>query len=256
MLQWTDAHCHFDFPVFDQQRERHWQWCQTLGVSTLLIPGVTLRQSRVLPDLCRDHRWYWCAGLHPYFAHEHQWSHLDELADVARQPDCTAIGEFGLDYVIADSEEAKKQQWSLFDSQLALAQQLKLPVVLHVRKAHDQVAQRLRQRQFTEGGLVHAFSGSVQQAKAYLDRGLKLGLGGAITHPRASRLRRTVTSLPSDAWLLETDAPDMTPAFWQGPNSPAAIPLIAQVLAHVKRQSLAQIAAQNEQLFSRLFLKP
>lgn len=254
MLEWIDSHCHYDFEVFEPQRLQHWQWCQTLGLMGLLIPGVSLQQSQALQTLCASQtNWWHAVGLHPYFIDQHRPEHLDALVSLARQSHCVAIGEFGLDYVLAKTDEQRQQQWWWFDQQLQLAHRLNLPVVLHVRKAHDQVAQRLRQRQFTAGGLVHGFSGSVQQAKAYLDCGLALGLGGAVTHPRAQKLRQSVSKLPANAWLLETDAPDMTPAFLASGNTPAMIPLIAQILARLKRQSLAQIAAQNQQLFHEQF---
>ncbi len=182
MHKWIDSHCHFDFDAFSPQRLKHWQWCQQQGVHALLIPGITLAQSQRLASVCRHQPWWWSVGLHPYFMSQHQPGDVEQLAGLIR-PGCVAIGEFGLDFVLAQSEAEREVQWQLFDQQLALAQQLKLPVVLHVRKAHDQVAQRLRQRQFSFGGVVHAFTGSEQQAKAYLDCGLHLGLGGRLRIP-------------------------------------------------------------------------
>ncbi|GGY44273.1 deoxyribonuclease [Bacterioplanes sanyensis] len=256
MHKWIDSHCHYDFDVFSSVRQQHWQWCQQQGIQALLIPGITLAQSQRLADFCRHQPWLWSVGLHPYFMAQHRAGEVEQLAGLIR-PGCVAIGEFGLDYVVARSDHERHLQWQLFDQQLALAQQLKLPIILHVRKAHDQVAQRLRQRQFSYGGVVHAFTGSEQQAKAYLDCGLHLGLGGAFTHVRAQRLRRTVKALPLSAWLLETDAPDMAPAFIhrdQLPaNSPAMIPLYGQLLAHLVSLPLAQIALQTTETFGTVF---
>lgn len=120
-------------------------------------------------------------------------------------------------------------------------------MILHIRGMHDEACSYLRQKRFTHGGIVHAFSGSEQQAKAWLDLGFKLGIGGAMTHPRAHKLRRTIRAIPLEAWLLETDSPDMKSAFWAGKhNSPRAIPLLAACLAALKDRTLADIALAQQ----------
>lgn len=254
-LRWIDSHCHFDFAAFGHNREQHWQWLQSLGVAGLIIPGVTRIQGQQLPLLCANKPWLYAQGLHPYFLDQHQQQDLNWLEQqLQRDPQVIAVGEVGLDKVLAKDEQQQKQQWHYFRAQIALAKQYKKPLILHVRAMHDQAASFLRQQQFSQGGIVHAFSGSQQQAKAWLDLGFKLGIGGAMTHPRASKLRATVAALPLQAWLLETDSPDMRSAFWrEAVHSPAAIPCLAAILAALQKTTLAQVAQVQQQSLQQLW---
>jgi TatD DNase family protein len=123
-----------------------------------------------------------------------------------------------------------------------LAQSLQLPVILHVRKSYDEIAAMVRRLGFKQGGVVHAFSGSEQQGLALIKLGFLLGIGGAISHSRAIKLRKTVTQLPLESLVLETDSPDMKPAFLNGPrNSPVSILLLAQIVASLKQCSLDEV---------------
>lgn len=246
---WCDTHCHFDFPIFEQQREQHWHWLQTLGLKALVIPGISREQGLVLAALCQHKPWFYAQGLHPYFMAQHN---LEDLYWLEQQlqydQKIIAVGEIGLDRFILKNEQELILQQEYFYQQIELAQQYSKPVILHIRGMHDQAASFLRRKQFGCGGIVHAFSGSQQQAKNWLDLGFKLGLGGAFTHSRAHKLRDTIAALPISSWLLETDSPDMLSAFWRGPHhSSAAIPCLAACLAAIKKKSLADIAIVQQQ---------
>jgi TatD DNase family protein len=120
-----------------------------------------------------------------------------------------------------------------------------------VRKAYDEIAAMIRRLGFSYGGIIHAFSGSTQQGQALIKLGFKLGIGGALSHTRATKLRKTVSLLPLDAIVLETDSPDMKPAFLSGcRNSPISLLLLAQIVASVKQCSLDQVifASNNNTL--------
>ena len=249
-----DSHCHFDFAAFDQNREEQWQLAQRLGVAGLIIPGVSREQGIRLPAFCRDKPWFYALGLHPYCLEQHQPQDLDWLEQQLRE-DATvlAVGEIGLDKTLAAGDSVHmEQQWQYFNAQVALAQRYGKRLILHIRGMHDEACSFLRQSGFTHGGIVHAFSGSEQQGRAWLALGFKLGIGGALTHPRAQRLRRTVAALPAEAWLPETDSPDMRPAFWAGDNnSPAALPLLAACLAALHQIRLEQaVDGFNQSLMS------
>lgn len=253
-LTWIDSHCHFDFAVFDEWREQHWQWLTSLGLAALIIPGVSRQQGQQLPVLCMDKPWFYGQGLHPYFLPQHRLDDLDWLERcLQNDQQILAIGEIGLDKILAYEDEAKLSlQRQYFALQVELAIQYKKPLILHIRGMHDEAASFLRHKGFSHGGVVHAFSGSVQQAKAWLDLGFRLGIGGAMTHPRAQKLRKTISTLPLQAWLLETDSPDMPSAFWKNPpHSPAAIPCLAAILASLHKKTLAEIAiAQQQELLA------
>ena len=251
---WFDSHCHFDFAALDHEREPQWALAQRSGVSGLLIPGVHRQQGEHLAAFCQNRPFYYALGLHPYFLSRHKEDDLLWLEQALQQPDVIAVGEAGLDWMLALTSEQRQQQWFWFRAQVALAQTYELPMILHIRGAHDEAASFLRQQRFRTGGMVHAFSGSEQQGNAWRKLGFRLGIGGAMSHPRAHKLRRTVAALPLESWLLETDSPDMQPAFWNGVNnSPASIPLLAAMLASLHRVSLTELALRLEQNLLQTF---
>lgn len=255
LYPWFDSHCHFDFAAFTPEREAHWRWLQGLGLVGLMIPGISREQGQTLPALCRDQPWYYAQGLHPYFQAKHQLSDLDWLEDQLRQDaQICALGEIGLDLPTAKAQHNEPTQWQFFSAQVQLAQAYRKPLILHIRGYHDQACAFLRQQKFTQGGIVHAFSGSAPQAKAWLDLGFRLRLGGVIAQPSANRMRQLVQELPLAAWLLETDSPDMKAAFWGQPSySPAAIPLLAAIVAALKDTNLAAVAASQQQQLLNLW---
>ncbi|OUS37083.1 hypothetical protein A9R00_11195 [Oleispira antarctica] len=257
---WIDSHCHFDFENFDAHRESHWQLLQNYGCAGLVIPGVKAKQWPKLISLCRDKPWGFALGLHPYFLDQHQEGGLQQLEDscleqlskqtFSEASGLVAVGEFGLDLMLEQSTH--NLQAELCRQQLLIAEKMNLPVILHIRKAYDEVAAMVRRTGFSQGGIVHGFSGSYQQGMALVDLGFKLGVGGAMSHPRANKLRTTIARLPLSSLVLETDAPDMRPAFWQGPdNSPLSLLLLAQIVASLHDQPLDEaILLSNNNVLS------
>jgi TatD DNase family protein len=153
------------------------------------------------------------------------------------------VGEIGLDFCQEGLDPARQQ--ALFEAQLVLARSAGLPVLLHARKAHDQVLATLK-RLRVRGGIAHAFNGSLQQAGKYLDLGFCLGFGGMLTFERSLRLRPLARALPIEAIVLETDAPDLTVAAHRGSrNSPAYLPEVLSALAEVRDADPAELAAQT-----------
>ena len=151
-----------------------------------------------------------------------------------------AVGEIGLDFYLSNHD--KLIQIALFEKQLKVAATFNLPVILHVRKAHDQVILLLRKYSI-KGGIVHSFNGSEQQAKDYIKLGFLLGVGGAISYSRATRLRNMFSKLPLSTLVLETDAPDMPLQDQKGKrNSPEFIPHILDILVELRPESASAIA--------------
>ncbi len=239
-----DSHCHLDFPVFDSRRDEILARCQRQGLRGIVVPAVSRVNWSRLRRVCEKYELLHPAlGLHPLFMMQHGENDVAALALALERQRPLALGEIGLDFYHGREDAADQQ--ALFEAQLELAEQFHLPVILHVRKAHDTVLACLR-RYKLQGGIVHAFAGSRQQAEHYLALGFKLGLGGAMTHPRARRLRRLASELPLSALVLETDAPDMLPA-WQheGPNTPENIPRYCQLLADLRTLPCEQVATQT-----------
>lgn len=252
MMHLIDSHCHLDFPDFDTDRNHILQQCQHLGINHIIIPATVRSRWPGLLALCEQSPLLYPAlGLHPMFMHEHQSDDIAALEQSLTASSPIAIGEIGLDFYINDAD--KTAQIELFTAQIKLAERFQLPVILHVRKAHDEVLKILRQHSLT-GGIVHAFNGSQQQAEHYMQQGFVFGVGGAITYSRASKLRRLFSELPLDHILLETDAPDM-PLFGQihARNSPLNLPVIMATLIQLRPESEQQLAEAMYATCQRLF---
>jgi len=236
-----DSHCHLDFEQFDSDREQLLGRCQQLGISKLIVPGVQASRWERLIHICGQSALLFPAiGLHPLFMEQHSNSDLLALTELLKQYPIVAIGEIGLDFYLKDHD--KQGQIDLFCQQLELAQQHNLPVLLHIRKAHDHALSILKKYPVS-GGIVHAFNGSLQQAEQYQKLGFHFGIGGAITHPRATRLRALVSALPLASLVLETDSPDMPLyAVESDRNSPENIPLILATLSELRQESMEEIA--------------
>ncbi|OUR64267.1 DNAase [Methylophaga sp. 42_25_T18] len=249
-----DSHCHLDFNVFDDDRSTVLANCQQLGINDIIIPGVTANTWDRLLTVCQQSTMLHPAlGMHPMFMDQHQAEYIDQLNAYVSEHKPVAIGEIGLDFYIADHD--KQSQIELFEQQLAIAHQHNLPVILHVRKAHDQTLALLKKHQIT-AGIVHAFSGSEQQANNYIKQGFLLGIGGVITHERATRLRKLFSSLPLSNIVLETDAPDMPLANMPDiRNTPENIPRIVATLAELRAESQEQIADISSQNVRQIFLQ-
>jgi TatD DNase family protein len=178
--------------------------------------------------------------MHPVYLQEHQQRDVLALADAVARHRPVAIGEMGLDWQIKDLDRTRQQQ--LLEAQLEIAQSVGLPLVLHVRKAHDAMLNTLK-RYRLNGGFCHAFNGSLQQAARYVDMGFGLGFGGMLTFERSKHLRRLAADLPLDAMVLETDAPDMTVASHQYQrNSPTYLPEVLTHLAALRGLAETEVA--------------
>ncbi len=252
-----DTHPHLDFPDFDADRDTLLQHSRAAGVQRMLVLGVYQQNWQRLWDLVeRTEGLYAAFGLHPVYLDQHRPEHLDELRGwlerLRGHPKLCALGEFGLDYYVEGLDPERQQ--ALFEAQLGLAAEFDLPVLLHVRRAHARTIATLKKFRLPRAGIVHAFSGSREEAKEYRKLGFLLGLGGAATWPQAQRMHRVIAALDDDAIVLETDAPDMTPAMHAGErNSPQFLPEICTALASLRGQTPQQLAAVSTANACRLF---
>lgn len=248
-----DTHCHFDVEEFDADRVEVASRTVAAGVDTVVVPGyVASRWGRLL-EVCESlgaPRLLPVPGLHPCYIDQHEPAHLDALEDLlGRRREIVAVGEIGLDYFLTElkSPQAKEKQQFFFRAQLVLAARHRKPVILHVRKAHADVIRLLHELKFKEGGIVHAYSGGVEEARHYAKLGFHLGVGGPLTYDQSRRLRDVVRAMPLETLVLETDAPDMTPQQHRQPgrsrtrNSPEFLPAVAAALAELKQMALEEI---------------
>lgn len=244
----VDTHCHLDAAEFDADREAVFAAAKVgVGgtVSAMVVPAVERANFGAVASVCRA--FPGCApayGIHPLYVARARPEDLDALrATLAREP-AVAVGEIGLDRHVEPRDDAAQEFY--FVAQLRLARELGLPVLLHVRRAIDPILAHLRRERACGaiGGIAHAFNGSREQAEAFIRLGFKLGFGGAMTFPGSKRIRALAATLPLDAIVLETDAPDIPPAWKNGArNTPADLPPIAATLAELRGISLAAVAA-------------
>jgi TatD DNase family protein len=241
VMELIDTHCHLDVAEFAADRLEVLGRARRAGVTGQVIPAIHAVGWPLLMELCLEEAGLYPAlGMHPIYLAQHRPEHLDELRALIERERPVAIGEIGLDYFVEALDRAGQQQ--LFEAQLKVARDYQLPVLLHVRKAHDQVLAALR-RIRVPGGIAHAFNGSAQQAQQYLDLGFKLGFGGTVTYDRALNIRRLAVELPLEAIVLETDAPDIPLASRRGErNSPEYLPEVAQAIAQLRGIDVAEVA--------------
>ena len=244
MNELVDSHCHLDFPAFDADRDELINECKSKSIGKFIVPGITRSTWPRLNKLSNLHPECFPAyGLHPYFIEAHQPTDINQLEIFIQAHHSIAIGEIGLDYYIKDTNRDKQKQ--IFHDQLRLAADVALPVILHVRKAHDEVIQALRRFKI-KGGTVHAFNGSLQQAQHYISLGFKLGFGGALISKQARHLRKLAKDLPLQSLVLETDAPDMRSVnHYERRNTPLTLLEVRNTLVSLRHESAEQISEQT-----------
>lgn len=250
-----DTHCHLDAAEFDVDRAQCVAAAQQAGISQIVIPAIERANFATVAAVCREYPLCQPAfGIHPLYVQSAHVEDLEVLREILRTQNALAVGEIGLDYFVAERDEALQREYFL--AQLKIARALDLPVILHGRRAIDAVLQCLRQVPVC-GGIAHAFNGSPQQAAAFIQLGFKLGFGGAMSYARALRIRALAAELPLDALVLETDAPDLSPAWRHGQrNTPDQLAPLARVLAELRgipREEVIRATSANaKQVFRGL----
>ena len=260
MAPWIDTHCHLDAPEFAPDRDQVRERAAQAGIGLCVLPAVEVANFDTVRDLAHTHSDSYALGIHPLCtgrAADADLLLLDRaLAQRRGDARLVAVGEIGLDFFVPGLD-AERQEF-FYREQLVLARKHGLPVVLHVRRSADRLLKGLRGAGVT--GIAHAFNGSEQQARQFIELGFKLGFGGNVTYDRAQQIRRLATGLPLDALVMETDSPDIPPHWLyataqqreagraQGRNEPGELPRIAQVLADLRGmpvEALAEATTRN-----------
>jgi len=252
MIELFDSHAHLDVAEFDSDRNDVLARARAAGVTQQVVPAIGVAGFAKLRDLCSSEAGLHPAyGLHPMFLADHRPEHLDELATWIQRNPPVAVGECGLDFYV-EGLDAETQR-TYFRRQLELAREFDLPVVLHARRAVDEVIAALRGVGSLRG-VVHSFSGSVEQAQQLWKMGFCIGLGGPITYPRARRLRELVATMPLEFLLLETDSPDQPLHGHQGArNEPSRLVEVCECVAALRRADAEEIAVATTRNAAHLF---
>ena len=253
MPAWIDTHCHLDASAFDDDRDEVVGRAREAGVAQMVLPAIHAGNFNAVRDLAHRHGLAYALGIHPLYVDGVPDGELGLLRDALERwrddPRLVAVGEIGLDHFVPAADPGRHERF--YAEQLRLAREFGLPAIVHVRRSADALLKHLRRHPV--GGIVHAFNGSEQQALAFVNLGLRLGFGGAMTFDRALQIRRLAQGLPAEALVVETDAPDIPPhwlyrtaaqraAGEQARNEPAELPRIAAVLAGLRGWSVEKTA--------------
>lgn len=232
-MELVDSHCHLDADDLTAELESVLNRAHSIGVAQIVIPAISARLWPRLRAIAAKVRGaYPPYGLHPMYLAEHRDEHLATLAEWVEREQPVAIGECGLDYYLPELDRQRQQ--ALFVAQIRLARDLELPLIIHARRAVDDVYKFLRRFPGVRG-VVHSFAGSLEQARRLVDLGFLVGIGGPVTYPRARRLRRVVQALPDNAFVLETDAPDQPGFAHRGErNEPSYLDGVLTVVASLR----------------------
>ncbi len=255
-----DTHCHLDAAEFDLDRDAVIARAQQENIQAIVIPAVDAGNFERVRALAHTFdQGFYALGIHPMCVQQASEQDLQLLHTLLKRyrhdSKLVAVGEIGLDFFmpeIAQGAPRQKQEF-FYEAQLALACEFDLPVLLHIRRSQDMVLKYLRRSQ-VQGGIAHAFNGSMQQAHQFVERGFALGIGGAMTYSRALQIRRLAVELPLSALVLETDAPDIAPAWCRDNrrNEPYQVAEIARVLALLRGLSETEILVQTAQTSLRV----
>lgn len=247
-----DSHCHIDDDAFAPDREAVIGRARAAGVAVQVVPAVTAASWPRLKAVCEAFDGLLPAyGLHPMYLEDHRDEHLEQLAAWLERERPVAVGECGLDYYVEGLDGERQRE--LFEAHIRLARDFDLPLIVHGRKAVDDVLKYVRRYPGVRG-VAHSFAGSEQQARMLLDNGFLLGIGGPVTYERAKRLRRVVAAVPLEGLLVETDAPDQPLAGHQGQrNEPARVARVVEVLAELRGTSVEAVAAATTENAKGLF---
>ncbi|MBQ8503641.1 MAG: TatD family hydrolase [Clostridia bacterium] len=234
-----DTHAHYDDGRFDDDRDELLNSLTGKGVSHIINCGCDLKSSKTTLALSQKYAFIYAAvGVHAHEAEEATESDLLEIEELYRNEKVVAVGEIGLDYHYDFSP--RERQLEVFERQLALANKLELPVIVHDREAHEDTMNLLKK--YKPKGVVHCFSGSKEMAAEIVKLGMYIGMGGAVTFKNAKRPVEVMEYLPIERLLLETDAPYMTPVPFRGTRCDSAhIAYTAEKIAEIKKIDVQQL---------------
>lgn len=251
-MRLVDTHTHIDVDAFDADRDAVVARAEAAGVTRQIVPAICADTWPALRDACARHAGLHPGyGLHPVYLAAHRPEHLGQLAEWLERERPVCVGECGLDgYVERLDREAQR---FYLRRQLVLARDFDLPVVLHARRAVEDVIAAIKAVGALRG-VVHSYGGSVEQANQLFKLGFCVGIGGPVTYERANRIRRLVREMPLDFLVLETDAPDQPSATHRGArNEPANLPEIAACIAALRGVSVSRVAEATTANAVRLF---
>ncbi len=260
---WIDSHCHLTADEFREDRDQVLERAAEAGVDTVIAIGAGYgleHNERALELAARDPRLFATIGVHPHDAEQLDDEGRERLRGWLRRPRVVAVGECGLDYFYMNSP--RQIQREVFAEQVALAREIDLPVVIHLRDREEDAYRDLMEIWKREGGgkvegVLHCYSHDLAFARRALDERLYISFSGILTFKRSRELREVAAALPSDRLLVETDAPLLSPEGFRGKrNEPALVRSVGETLAEIQGCSAEEVARETAENTRRLFRLP
>jgi TatD DNase family protein len=250
----TDTHCHLEDPAFDMDRRFVIERMQHAGMTRVLLAGTDLADSQSAAQLAREYPnlLRFAAGIHPHAAQQMDHSMRDALQNLLQEEGAVAVGEIGLDYFRDHSPRADQRR--AFQEQLALAREMNLPIIVHIRDAVEDALAILAEAAPPRVGVWHAFSGDRILAEKAIAMGFYVGAAGPVTYPKATALREAFRTIPLERILVETDAPYLPPQGNRGArNEPVLVGEVIHQLALDRNLTPVEMAAAVRENANRLF---
>jgi len=249
-----DSHAHYDNEQFNKDREALFKRMPEEDIQYIVNIGADLRSSRLSIELAKRYPFIYAAvGVHPHDVTDMKEENLEHLLHLSAYEKVVAIGEIGLDYHYDYSPRSVQKLW--FREQLKLAKALDLPVIVHSREASQDVYDLIMEADLGQAkGVIHAFSGSVEMAKAYVGNGFYIGVGGVLTFKNAKKLKEVVEAIPLSSILIETDAPYLTPVPHRGKrNDSTYLKYVIEEIASIKGITPEQVENATYENAKRFF---
>ena len=247
-----DSHSHLEDAAYELDRLEVMERARASGVSRIINMGSTMSSSVKVVELAERNEWMYAGvGIHP--EEQDEWSEvvMEELRELGCKAKVVCIGEIGLDYYWERDEQRRVRQEEIFMKQVELAEELGLPICVHMRKSEKRMGEMLRGMKVA--GVVHSYSGSEELAYELIGRGWKVGIGGLVT--RSRKLGRLVRKLPREGLVLETDAPYQLPAGYKGRNEPMNVLEVCRAVAELRGESPEEVSEYTDRNVREIYPK-
>ena len=250
-----DSHCHINDELYKDNPAEYINTAKEAGVSEFLIVGFDAKSSGISVNIAEKYpECYAAVGIHPSDAKKAEPGDLDKIKELAKNKKVLAIGEIGLDYYWDKDEAVKEQQKEFFIKQIEIANELNLPISIHCRDAIEDCLKILKENHVNRGGIMHCYAGSLEIAPEFIKLGFLLGFGGTVTFKNSVRPKEVISNIPSDSYVLETDAPYLTPDPYRGKeNHSKYLYLVRNKIAELRNITLEQVDKESTENFKRVF---
>ena len=250
-----DSHCHINDELYKNSPKEYIEEAKKAGVSEFLVVGYDAKSSGISVNIAEKYPECWAAvGIHPSDAKKSKPGDLERIKELASKNKVIAIGEIGLDYYWDKDEDVKRQQKEFFVKQIEIANELNLPISIHCRDAIEDCLEILKENPVKRGGIMHCYAGSLEIAPEFIKLGFLLGFGGTVTFKNSVRPKEVAAGVPSNSYVLETDAPYLTPHPFRGKeNHSKYLYLVRDKIAELKNSTPEQVEKESTENFNRVF---